>query len=41
MSDEDLDEDLKGDLIHRVLLLVDTVVECLIFLVTVVGRSKD
>ena len=40
--DKDMsDEDLEEDLIHRVLLLVDTVVKCLVFLVTVVGRSKD
>ena len=38
VRDEDMsDEDLEEDLIHRVLLLVDTVVKCLVFLVTVVG----
>ena len=32
MSDDDLNDDPEEDLIHRVLLSVDTVVEFLVFL---------
>ena len=32
MSDDDLDDDPKEDLIYRVLLSVDTLVEFLVFL---------